>query len=219
MITHHKQKTVRVGKLKIQVDAKIAVAVERVLRAGMKTNLSCECAGNGKFMAYINPCDEEDFPGLRWGSPQEMAEAIGLKKGQWRSRNSVLWFNPADVPATVPGMRLPKRLKHGAYVATFKGIEGGQVGDPLSCATWDIKRGRQLVGRMFVGRAYGWARPYASLTKLVWSGPWPEGASDPRSPDYGMLFDCGPHDSYADTLADFARRADRLIAWRHENKR
>jgi hypothetical protein len=34
-----------------------------------------------------------------------MAHAIGLKKGQWRSYNGVLWFNSADVPPHQGGPR------------------------------------------------------------------------------------------------------------------
>jgi hypothetical protein len=82
------------------VDAKIATAVQRLFDAGLRTVYSCECDGNHKkFPAYINPIGRgEGTDDLRVASPREMAEAVGLGKGQWRSYNSVLWFNPKDVP-------------------------------------------------------------------------------------------------------------------------
>lgn len=90
------------------------------------------------------------------------------------------------------------------------------VGDYTATETkthWIITRAGAPVGKMFDGEAYG-GRPHCSMRELVWSGPCPKGASSPKSPDYGMCFDIGPHDTYAEALAAFAKAADRLIAWR-----
>ena len=66
---------------------------------------------------------------------------------------------------------------------------------------------------MFYGGAYP-GKYRCSLTDLVWSGPLPNGHTSPRSEHYGIHFDVGPHDTGEEALAEFARRADRLIAWR-----
>lgn len=80
-------------------------------------------------------------------------------------------------------------------------------------AVWTIERQGVKVGAMFYGGAYP-GKYRCSLTALVWSGPLPTGCSSPRSEHYGIAFDVGPHDSGEEALAEFARRADRLIAWR-----
>lgn len=108
----------------------------------------------------------------------------------------------------------PTTLTHGLYTATFVGVQERFAEDTLACAAWEITREGKVVGALYASDAYGWDRPHASMTKLVWSGPLPKGVSDSRSPDYGMAFDVGPCDGYAATLAEFAKRADRLIAWR-----
>lgn len=114
--------------------------------------------------------------------------------------------------------RFPKSLRNGAYTATFLGIKDERFpGDALASAQWEIKRRGEVVGYMYEGSAYGWGRPHSSMNKLVWAGRQPEGASDPRSPDYGILFDQGPSDSYVEALAKFARAADRLIKWRKQH--
>lgn len=86
---------------KISVDSKIGEAVRRVIAAGLNTWTSCEQEGpaDKKFPAYINPHGpiKDRIPLTRVGTPAEMAKAVGLKKGQWRQFNGVLWFNPKDV--------------------------------------------------------------------------------------------------------------------------
>src|SRR5512143_1659427 len=111
----------------------------------------------------------------------------------------------------------PKRLKHGLYTATFKGIDERFPGDKLGSAHWKITRRGKEVGTMHEGTAYGWGRPTSTMRQLVWAGKIPEGSSDPRSPDYGIAFDQGPADSYEDALEKFARAADKLIEWRHKH--
>lgn len=80
-------------------------------------------------------------------------------------------------------------------------------------AAWTITRQGVKVGKMFYGGAYP-GKYRCSLTDLVWSGPLPDGCNSHRSEHYGIAFDVGPHDSGEEALAEFARRADRLIAWR-----
>lgn len=114
---------------------------------------------------------------------------------------------------------LPKRIRHGLFTATFKEIVERWPGDPLGSGLWIIKHAGTVVGKMFAGGAYPWNTPHCSMRELVWSGPWPEGASDPRSRDYGMCFDTGPEASHRDALAAFAAKADRLMQWRREHAR
>jgi len=111
----------------------------------------------------------------------------------------------------------PKVLHNGPYTATFLKINERFPGDPLASAQWEIKRRGRVVGYMYDGAFYGWRRPHSSMNKLASTGVQPEGASDSRSPDYGILFDQGPSDSYVEALAKFARAADRLIKWREQH--
>lgn len=105
----------------------------------------------------------------------------------------------------------PKEIHCGEYIATLRGIlDPG----PLQSVVWDIKR--EEIATMFEGPAYGWGKPTISIRPLVWSGKWPPGASDPRSPYYGWLFDIGPSNSYQEAMQKLAHHADRLIAWRKE---
>lgn len=123
-------------------------------------------------------------------------------------------MTPLGIKPTKRPVNFPAAIKHGLYTAVFAGVEERFPGDALASARWDIVRGDKVVGALFASDSYGWNRPHASLAKLVWSGPLPKGISDPKSPDYGMAFDIGPCDGYAATLAEFAKRADRLISWR-----
>lgn len=109
----------------------------------------------------------------------------------------------------------PKRLKHGDYIATFEGIEN--TGTPQASAKWKITRRGKEVGTMHESSSYGWGRPTTTMRQLVWSGVHPPGASDSRTPEYGLTFDQGPSDSHAQALAAFARAADRLISWRQKH--
>jgi hypothetical protein len=123
-----------------------------------------------------------------------------------------------EIDAHLREKSLPKRLKHGDYVATFTGLDEPRFpGDTLQSAHWKITRRGKEVGTMHEGRSYGWGRPTATMRQLVWAGPIPPGASDSRTPEYGIAFDTGPHDSHAATLGAFARAADRLIAWRRKH--
>jgi hypothetical protein len=123
-----------------------------------------------------------------------------------------------DIDTSLREKSLPKRLKHGDYVATFTGLDKPRFpGDTLVSAHWKITRRGKEVGTMHEGRAYGWGRPTATMRQLVWSGTIPPGASDSRTPEYGIAFDTGPHEGHKATLAAFARAADRLIAWRHKH--
>lgn len=99
----------------------------------------------------------------------------------------------------------PSVVTSGLYTATLIGED-----------TWSITREGVAVGKMFESAAYGWGRPHCSMRELVWSGPWPPGASDPRSPFYGWLFDIGPEESHQKALDKFAKHAERLIAWREK---
>lgn len=99
-------------------------------------------------------------------------------------------------------------IKHGEYLAA-----------PLpQTHAWQITRQGVAVGKMFFGGAYP-NRYRCSLTELVWSGPLPDGCESPKSPHYGIHFDGEPHAKAEEALADFAQRADRLIAWRAEHAR
>jgi hypothetical protein len=111
----------------------------------------------------------------------------------------------------------PKRLQHGLYTATFEGFDDERFpGDTQTSAHWKITRRGKEVGTMHEG-SYGWGRPTSTMRQLVWSGVMPPGESDPRSPEYGIAFDQGPSDSYAQALAKFAKAADRLIEWRQKH--
>lgn len=129
---------------------------------------------------------------------REIAESLAYWKERWGKSHV-----PSGFPTT---------LRLGAYTATFEGILHPNTAQ--ASALWLIKRGGKVVGRMFDGSSYGWGRPHSSMRELVWGGRSPEGASSPKSPDYGMTFDQGPSDSYQEALANFARSADRLIDWR-----
>ena len=108
-------------------------------------------------------------------------------------------------------MTRPQTVQSGAYLATLTKNRPGPWGIET---TWEITREGVRVGTMFQGGGGYGERPHCSLNPLVWSGKIPRGASDPKSPDYGIGLDVGPHDTRELALADFARRADRLIAWR-----
>lgn len=88
---------------RIECDEGVAEAVRLILSAGYRTWVSCQWSGPGKFPAYINP------HGPRWDDPsaqdgaidrypeptlKEMADIIGLKRGEWRGYNGVIWFKP-----------------------------------------------------------------------------------------------------------------------------
>ena len=114
--------------------------------------------------------------------------------------------------------KFPKRLRHGDYTATFEGIQNERfLGDPTASARWKITRRGKEVGSMHEGHGYGWGRPTTTLRQLVWGGAMPAGESDSRTSEYGIGFDQGPTDSHAAALAQFARAADRLIAWREKH--
>ena len=112
----------------------------------------------------------------------------------------------------------PKRLRHGLYTATFKGIDERFPGDKLASARWTITRRGKEVGTMHEGSAYGWGRPTSTMRQLVWGGTLPPGASDSRTAEYGISFDQQPAASHAEALANFARAADRLIEWRRQHE-
>lgn len=115
----------------------------------------------------------------------------------------------------------PVSFKHGRYTATFDAVSERFPGDALACATWTITRVvgslAQVVGSLSESDAYGWGRPCFCLSKLVWAGRFPVGADDPKSQNYGMLFDGVAFESYEKALEAFARAADRLIEWRQRN--
>jgi hypothetical protein len=90
---------VKVDGRTILVDEGVAFAVTRVLQAGYRTTVSCQWEGpsNKKFPAYINPqCVDvvSEFAHLPIGTGKEMADAIGLKKGEYRIYNGVIRFQP-----------------------------------------------------------------------------------------------------------------------------
>lgn len=66
---------------------------------------------------------------------------------------------------------------------------------------------------MFFGGGYP-NRYRCSMSALVFSGDLPDRCDSPKSPYFGIHFDSGVHDTAEEALADFAQRADRLIAWR-----
>lgn len=105
----------------------------------------------------------------------------------------------------------PREVIHGYYLARVSLEEQTPWG---VCTTWTITRDGVKVGQMFQGTGGYGERVWASMTALVWSGKMPERSWDSRSPEYGLCFDTGPFDTQDLALADFARRADRLIAWR-----
>lgn len=119
-----------------------------------------------------------------------------------------------DAKRSLPPKPHPARARHGEYVAVFTGIEARFAKDPLATACWDVRRGSDgaVVGRIYVGGSY--PEPHFNLSKLVNAGPYPEGVDDPKSEHYGMCFDGSPVPTIAEALAEFAKRADRLTAWR-----
>jgi len=105
----------------------------------------------------------------------------------------------------------PQTLTVGSYVAAVSREAPGPWGVET---TWTITREGVEVGQMFQGGGGYGERPHCSISKLVWSGEMPARSWDPRSPEYGLCFDIGPQDTRELALAEFGRRADRLIAWR-----
>jgi hypothetical protein len=96
----HQQTPVTVDGITVEVDSNIAEHVRKLLAAGFRTDVSCEGTGpsKNKYRSYINPCchcpsGPCGFEHLKVGTPREMAECLGLKKGEWRGYNGVLWFN------------------------------------------------------------------------------------------------------------------------------
>lgn len=111
----------------------------------------------------------------------------------------------------------PAIVCEGEYTAVLVKDEEGPWGWE---STWEIRcREGHVVGKMFQGGGSYGEQPRCSLTKLVWSGQIPPGASDPKSPNYGICFDIGPQDTREQALQAFAKAADRLIAWRLNNPR
>ena len=112
----------------------------------------------------------------------------------------------------------PKILHNGLYTATFLGIRNEHLpGDTSAHAQWEIKRRGKVVGYMYEGHSYAWGQPYSSMNKLVEAGVQPKDASDPNSPDFGILYDQEPASSYDEALSEFARATDRLIKWREQH--
>lgn len=99
----------------------------------------------------------------------------------------------------------------GEYVATTEREERTPWG---ILTVWAIARDGVKVGTMAQGTAGYGARVTCSMKDLVWSGKMPERSWDTKSPEYGLCFDTGPHDTREATLEAFGQRADRLIAWR-----
>jgi hypothetical protein len=145
-------------------------------------------------------------------SPTVRAAAPAVQRGGGGYVMAADRAGAGDRPKT-----FPKRLQHGLYTATFKGINERFPGDPLASAHWKITRRGKEVGTMHEGSAYGWGRPTSTPRQLVWGGVQPPGASDSRTSEYGLTFDQGPADGYAEALAKFAKAADRLIEWRQKH--
>lgn len=85
------------------------------------------------------------------------------------------------------------------------------------CTTWTIVREGPLggiVGKMFEGTAGYGVRPFASMATLLWAGELPGDCFNPKSEHYGIHFDTGPGEARQIVLDDFAKRAERLTAWR-----
>lgn len=79
----HPQVHVRVGDQSAEVDELVAPFIERIWKAGITTWTSCQYADSGAFPMYIN-----DGRGLG----REMAKVLGLKRGEYRIKNGVLWL-------------------------------------------------------------------------------------------------------------------------------
>lgn len=104
--------------------------------------------------------------------------------------------------------------RSGNYTATYNS----------GTADWSIadENGRE-VGRMFGPKDAHGRNRYAcggvtcSMSALVWAGDLPTGHASPKSEHYGIHFDTGPLPGFQAALDDFAKRADRLRAWRAAN--
>lgn len=101
----HRQVNVKVGKISVSVDEGVSFAVTQILRAGFRTQYSCQWEGpaDKKFPAYINPLCEnltgnKEIDKLPIPTGQQMADCIGLKKGEYRIFNGVIWFKPFILP-------------------------------------------------------------------------------------------------------------------------
>lgn len=133
-------------------------------------------------------------------------------RGQARKR--ALYFGEDAVCSACekkPPVERPREMRHGAYVATVTREETGPWGLET---TWTITREGVEVGKMFQGGGGYGERPHCSLRALLWTGKMPERSWDPKSPEHGLGFDTGPLDTRELALEEFAKRADRLIAWR-----
>ena len=108
----------------------------------------------------------------------------------------------------------PLCIRYGRYTAHFMGADKERFeGDPIVSATWEIRRGQELLGRMFDGPAYGWKRPHASLDPVRWIYLPPAGVGYPRDPNAVNWHDLGPlpetdRDPYFVLLKAFAKRCD-----------
>jgi hypothetical protein len=105
---------------------------------------------------------------------------------------------------------LPRVIESGLYTARISEESPTPWGPQTK---WTIMRDVVEVGSLSHGYPYE-DRTTASLNKLVWSGDWPRGTSDPRSPHYGICFDIGPQATPETALAKLIESAERLIAWR-----
>jgi hypothetical protein len=104
--------------VKFSVDEGVAIAIQRLLDAGYRTLHSCQWDGpeTKTFPAYINFGWDSEWELIATGkinvkldkemqsivnaplkvisNPHDVAKIIGLPKGQYQTRNGILWFKP-----------------------------------------------------------------------------------------------------------------------------
>ena len=165
-------------------------------------------------MPALAPLDALPFGGeIGELNPRQRAEVSAALRTAMDALE--LYEMPRKARAVIEAQRAarPRVLIEGTYTATVtkEGLDAGEL-----CTRWTVSRAGVEVGALFAGRSYP-GRVHGSLNALVGAGPLPEGASDPRSPHYGIAFDVSPRDTPAQALQELVYRAERLIAWRAES--
>jgi hypothetical protein len=101
-------------------------------------------------------------------------------------------------------------VSHGEYTAKFCERYSRFPGDKLAYDLWHVFRGEELVGS--ISDASYTPRFSCNLYRLrVRHKGLLEDTFSPGSIGYGIAFDSGPVGTLEETLAEFAKRADKLL--------
>ena len=103
-MTFHKQVRVTVGNMSAEVDELLVPCIKKLWEHGLWTWVSCQQEGpdTKKFPMYINPFglpEGNTLPeGFRYTHAEEMKRCLGIKNGESRVYNGVLWLPKGFLP-------------------------------------------------------------------------------------------------------------------------